>query len=500
MNQVKIFLFPCDKIVKMDKQILNKIHRYAFLRAFTSEIQSNYFVAKQLTLLVNSNAVIINYLNLILFLCALDANNIELLEDLAIVKFKSEILSFSNTYNKDYLLKKNYVFNLQDINESINYYNYNQLLKSTKEISKLVSLFFTASIESIKLSKNMVPEIIKIYSEKNLLEIRISSFFEENQFQLVEKFDDFIINNALKKSQKTDQYKTFIKQFNLKNEINSKVLETKYSSNVLQKNELLSHMPEKVYLANKFSDELQVISKEFNPVKIEFFINLLDFKREAKFRNLLIKNEFEDFSDFLLKTSVNDGVFTYKNLIQSSYYDETVSNLCKNGLLFQTSRLTYWTREKVLNTAFGNNNFKLLFEKIDRFIDIEGFIAYKNIFEIFPNQFYEFPKPEFLIESLLMSMIPGKYVNFSLTEGKLYSRKELKLSKLDLLMKYFQNGESHDLYDIIYDIQEKFGVVYKDTNLLNDIKGSGLYYSDDTEKIYFNKKAFIKEIYQNGKN
>jgi hypothetical protein len=484
----------------MDKLILNKIHRYIFLRAFISEIQSNYFVAKQLNLLVNSNAIIINYLNLILFLCALDANNIELLEDPIIVKFKSEILSFSNTYNKDYFLKKNYAFNLQEVNESINYYNYNQLLKATKELSKLVSVFFTTSIESIKLSKIMIPEIIKINSVTNLLEIKITSFFEENQFSLVEKFDEFINNNALRKSQKTDQYQIFIKKFNLKNEINSKDLETNYSSNVLQKNELLSLMPEKVYLANKFIDELKVISKEFNPVKIDFFINLLDFKREPKFRNLLIKNEFEDFNDFLLKHNVNDGVFTYKNFIQSSYYDEAVSNLCKKGLLFQTSGLIYWTREKVLNTAFGNNKFQIFFEKIDRFIDIEGFITTKNIFEIFPNQFYEFPKPELLIESLLMSMIPGKYVNFSLTEGKLYSRKELKLSKIDLLMKYFQKGESHDLYDIINDIQEKFGVVYKDTNILKDIKGSGLYYSDDTEKIYFNKKAFIKEIYQDGSN
>jgi len=259
-------------------------------------------------------------------------------------------------------------------------------------------------------------------------------------------------------------------------------------------------MPEKVYLVNKFSDELKLISKEFNPVKIDFYINLLDFKREPKFRNLLIKNEFEDFNDFLIKTNVKDGVFTYKNFIQSSYYDEAVSNLCKNGLLFQTSGLTYWTREKVLNTAFGSNNFQFFFQKIDRFIDIEGFISYKNIYELFPNQFYEFPKPELLIESLLLSMIPGKYVNFSLTDGKLYSRKELNLSKTDLVKKYFQNGESYDLYDIINDIQEKFGVIYKDTNLLNDIKGSGFYYSDDTEKLYFNKKAFIKEIYQDGKN
>lgn len=484
----------------MNKQILNKIHRYIFLRAFTSEIQSNYFVTKQLTLLVNSNAVIINYLNLILLLCALDISNIELLEDPAIARFKSEILSFSHTFDKDYFLKKNYVMNFQDINESINYYNYNQLLKVTKELSKLVSVFFTASIESIKLSKNMIPEIVKVSSITSLLEIKISSYFEENQFSLVQKFDEFIINNALRKSKKIDQFQTFINQFNLKNEINGMFSETKFSSNVLQKNELLSLMPEKVYLANKFSDELKLISKEFNPVKIDFYINLLDFKREPKFRNLLIKNEFEDFNDFLIKTNVKDGVFTYKNFIQSSYYDEAVSNLCKNGLLFQTSGLTYWTREKVLNTAFGSNNFQIFFQKIDRFIDIEGFISYKNIFELFPNQFYEFPKPELLIESLLLSMIPGKYVNFSLTDGKLYSRKELNLSKTDLLKKYFQNGESYDLYDIINDIQEKFGVIYKDTNLLNDIKGSGFYYSDDTEKLYFNKKAFIKEIYQDGKN
>jgi hypothetical protein len=478
---------------------LEKKHFFLFSTAYLLEIQSNYASTKQKNLILNSKQILLNYLNLVLLLISNNKDHANLLAVQPLAKFNKEISTFLNTFEKDYKNKKKFFLLLEEIEENYNYFVYNQFIKSLNSLSQLIEIFINTSMDVIKLKNKQKPLLVMVNNQKSILEIEISNSFLKEQFMIMEGLKEFIISKFNLSQPKNNEIDIYFSQFYKINKISENEIFSQINEDYLQKEDLLKVIDKETYLVDDFVNLLKSVSKGPFEKNTDFFINLLNFKREENFRNLIISAKYKDFSDYLLMNFVNNGELVYKDFLKTPYYTQVINNLCENGFLVQVSGTNYWTREKLLNSIFNQDSLNEFYRTIDRFIDKEGFISNNQIASMLQDHFNNFKNPSLLIESLLLNGKNKKYEKFAFSEGKLYSRKEFRLSKLDLIKSFFKGVHSFNLYDVIDKIQNKYGIVYKDSLLLNDIKGSGLFYSEETERLYLDKQTFIKEIFKNGK-
>jgi acyl carrier protein len=482
-----------------DKNHGKKLNDLFFLKSLFYEIARNFILTEEISLRINSFKIIFLNINHIIFLLTKDIRFLNQMNWNIFEKYKKLILGFIPIYRKDFISKKNYFISLEDVQKHYYHPDFFNLNKA----NYLYNDYFNKLIEGIKFQYGedyFITNMILNYNEKTdilniLLNQNIINHIQDEIEDLNAK-----IKNLIKKSFNIEFDITLLdfdyeqkNNFLLSNLRNYTIIDFNYDySDIVKK---LNHRP---IMENDFISILEENNVSVSKGTLNQYIQHLRYKREKDYPKLLIPDEYINYADLIEKSEIIDGIHFYSNSIKNDYYDFTIENLINKNVLFKINNMTFIGQQKFKEANIQQHDFETLYNRIDKLIQEDGFTSHKIITESIKNPILEIYGSKVFIYSILN--IENKYTKLSFTNGYLFTFKNSSNSKKTLITNFFNSVSSYDLYDIIYEINEKFGVIWKDSDLLKDIKGTGLYFSKETEKLYKNKETFFKEIELYGKS
>jgi len=481
-----------------------KLLRLLFLKSYLIEVDSNFSALHQQNLLISTKRVFSNYLNYLYFLNSLNPL-------INVHKFDSnlnsnEVVNFFNAYTNDFFDKKKYYFDLEDLENFNNYYNYKQLILFLEKLSGFIELYYKASINSNIIKKSETPRLVSINNESYKIKVSLSSECVSSRAIVVNKLD-YIIQSLVCKFVEPIQIPELVKNLDKFNNLIMKKLNIVYEENSISSNKSVNtniqisdisyFFNEKVLLINDFESKLKNLIPNYNTKAIDYYIEILNYTRDTEYKNLLLKSNFHNFDEFLMIEKVVNGVILYHDFLKIPYYDIVIKRLQKQNRIIQIDNMTYITLDKFHRDYISRELLSFFYSKIDSFLDLEGFISFKIVCQLFELYTNITLNNKLVIYHLFMNYFPQKkYSIHQYLDSSLYSLKKSKLSKADLIRFYLGDKSYIDFYDTIYEIEEKYGISYPPAMLINDIKGTGFIYNTETEKIYVNKQTFIKEIFK----
>jgi len=483
-----------------DKKTINSL---ILLKSLFIEVESNYSSTKQMNLMISTKRVISNYLSYLYFLSRLNPvlnffskdSNLNLLE----------ITNFTSTYDSDFFSKKNYFFDLDNLEKFSSYNQYKKLIHTIDKLSDFKGDYLDKIIDQNIIKKNQFPKILSLNGALFKLKISLNNDYISQRYINLKKIDeeiDFKLTNFLQPIQIPELLKN-TEKFNLL--INKKVginPEIKTQERNEEKSEInitpkTKQFDEKVLLIDHFIQKLRLFIPNFNHNAINYYIGKFDYKKDPDYNDLLLKNNYHNFDDFILNEKTDNGLLFYNDFLKISYYDLVIKRLQAQNRIIQIDNMTYYTLERFYNEYLTRENLQKLFTNVDSYLDLEGFISYEIFQKIYEKDINKKSINEVIFKHLIINYFPKKYAVHNYNESKLYSLKKSRLVKVDLIRFYFGNKNLIDLYDTIYRIELKYGISYPANMLINDVKGSGIIYNSETEKLYIDKKTFIKEIFNN---
>jgi hypothetical protein len=483
-----------------DKQNLINI---ILLKSFFIEVESNYSSTKQLNLMISTKRVISNYLSYLYFFYRLNPAFKLFSKDL---NFNSkEISNFTSTYDSDFFMKKKYFFDIEDLEKLSSFSQYKQLLHMIDKLADFSSNYIDIINSQNIIKKSQFPKILVISNTLFKIKISLNSNYISERLNSLKKIDEEL-DSELTKSVEPIQIPELLKNTEKFNMLINKKVGINYDDSNLsigfEKPRIISNFKtqlfdEKVLLINQFTQKLKLSIPNFNENAIDYYIDTFNFKRDIDFKDLLLKNNFHNFDDYILNDKTVNGLLFYNDFLKTPYYDLVIKKLQTQNRIIQIDNMTYYTLDRFQNEFLSRESLQKLFINIDSLLDIEGFISYEIVQKLYERDKYNKLINDFIVKHLFINYYPKKYTVHNYNESKLYSLKKSKLLKVDLIKFYFGNKNLIDLYDTIYQIEIKYGISYPAHMLINDIKGSGIIYNSETEKLYINKKTFIKEIFNN---
>ena len=164
-------------------------------------------------------------------------------------------------------------------------------------------------------------------------------------------------------------------------------------------------------------------------------------------------------------------------------------------VLFEASPGVYITKRLMTRLGINQSTLRYFQNSIIRIGNTFSFFTAKHVCEEMPNnKIIEFASETKQIEKFILSVPNIKSIQ-SDDDKYIFSFSEERFTRPLFLEMLFNNIESIDIYDLKAKIEKEYDVIFNIDSLIYCVNNSSLYYSEEMEKIYKNKKVFLKEIF-----
>ncbi|WP_288146998.1 hypothetical protein [Thomasclavelia cocleata] len=253
-------------------------------------------------------------------------------------------------------------------------------------------------------------------------------------------------------------------------------------------NELIDSA-KKVIIDSKF--------KNYNENKIES--NLSQTKLE-KCNDIFLSERFIDLEEYILHEMFKTDVYFYNYKFESSNYSYYIDKLCRKQLAIKFDDERYFTFNKL--ASFGVTSKDILDFKYSliSYLKVNDFVSYSKIADLISNRILNVLFSNQLLENFIKSFDEFKSYKIGNRVTFVIKSNDLKKEYLEnIISKYIKSKgvKSYDVYRLIIEINEKYDFDFSFESFLCDVvKFEKIYYSEETEKIYINKKNYYEEIYR----
>ena len=281
----------------------------------------------------------------------------------------------------------------------------------------------------------------------------------------------------------------------------------------------------KVKLNNKYKDEFKEINRKkyleifsdifdnadteiysldnlvrlFHKKNVKLDINrfCLDIKKtnyKILTSNIICLKSIYSLDEFLKARILSNEICRYSNPWDIKEYDDALSKLEKENKILKVDNGVYVTSKLMAKEGINKYSITRFHSKLDNFAAKHDYFSYENIFNSLED--------DAVVKFCLNSQQLDSFINTDKNIFKIKvdnsiiftANKDLSDRRV-FLLKIIGNQESIDIYDLKDIIKDKYKVDYSLDTIIDDINGTSLYYSDDTEKIYLNKDIFIREVF-----
>lgn len=258
-------------------------------------------------------------------------------------------------------------------------------------------------------------------------------------------------------------------------------------------NVLNDFMFEDIYTIDKFEFYLRKNNIPLDDDVIEYSLYYLGYRMRTK--EIVLSNKWSSIEEYFENEVCKYDRYFYNNKFNLEKYDDIIKRLEKKMVLFEASPGVYITQR--LMTKLGINKYTLKFfqDEIVKLGSRLSFFTTKQVCEqISNNKIIEFASETKQIEKFILSVPNIKSIQ-SDDDKYIFSFSEERFTRPLFLEMVFSDVESIDIYDLKNKLENEYDVVFSIDSLIYCADNSSLYYNEDMEKIYKNKKVFLKEIF-----
>lgn len=252
-------------------------------------------------------------------------------------------------------------------------------------------------------------------------------------------------------------------------------------------------MFEDIYLLEKFKFYLRKNNIPLDDEIIEYALYYLGYRMRTK--EIILNNKWGSIEEYFENEVCKYDKYFYNNKFNLEIYDDIIKRLEKKMVLFEASPGVYITKRLMNRLGINQSTLRYFHNSIIQIGNNFDFFTAKHVCEKMPNnKIIEFASETKQIEKFILSVPNIKSIQ-SDDDKYIFSFSEERFTRPLFLEKLFNNIESIDIYDLKVKLEIEYDVIFNIDSLIYCVNNSSLYYSDEMEKIYKNKKVFLKEIF-----
>lgn len=348
------------------------------------------------------------------------------------------------------------------------------------EYEKIYSLY-VENLNKEKEEKRLEEEKIRLKHEAEKEKQRRKEEREKNKLQ---REQEKIEKEKLKKRKKEEveliqkaEYEKY-KSFSIYNENLDKLNEFMY---------------EDIYLLEKFKFYLRKNNIPLDDEIVEYALYYLGYRMRTK--EIILNNRWSSIEEYFENEACKYDRYFYNNKFNLEIYDDIIKRLERKMVLFEASPGVYITKRLMTRLGINQSTLRYFQNSIIRIGNTFSFFTAKHVCEEMPNnKIIEFASETKQIEKFILSVPNIKSIQ-SDDDKYIFSFSEERFTRPLFLEMLFNNIESIDIYDLKAKIEKEYDVIFNIDSLIYCVNNSSLYYSEEMEKIYKNKKVFLKEIF-----
>lgn len=359
-------------------------------------------------------------------------------------------------------------------------------LENGYEFLDLVNMLKLEIPKLEKIVRRTEVQIGKLDKKKFIYEIFLD-FNGENITDVIELISD---EYGLKKNSLLSYVLDNFNNIIINNKINISVKD--YNLEVLEEI-IIDMLDEDLYLLRVFNQELSRRLGEDISVNNKI-LNPYCYRISGRYIiNKKFKSHSEAMEMYILKHTVFKPPET--ELFKDSLYYYTKTRLHKDYRLFMFNDDSYITEKVLKNAGISINYIKDFVNKAVEFIEENsGFYTYNMLLEKnFNHKFMDLGFENIFYESIISNSDQVKLIN---TKPKIFYINDKKnYTYAEFLYKIVENNISLDYQDLIDILNEEYRISIEQNDLKYKLNGTNAYYSNETEKYYYNKEQYLLEVY-----
>jgi hypothetical protein len=225
------------------------------------------------------------------------------------------------------------------------------------------------------------------------------------------------------------------------------------------------------------------------------------FNKLNNFGGIYLSSKYKDMEDYLNHEMLNKDLYRYDYNIGTSSYNYLLNKICTNYGAINIDNEVFLTTRKLVLIGIKKNDFTRLKYDVNKLFNDYDFLTSNRISTMIENKIINiYPNTDSIANVI---SILKDFKKFKIGGKDVFVRKNklLKQEIIEMVFKKIMNENGCNIYyieDFMYLINDKFDLDYTIESIKIDVnKLNSLYYSDETEKIYFDKKIYNKEVFFN---
>lgn len=272
------------------------------------------------------------------------------------------------------------------------------------------------------------------------------------------------------------------------------ILKFEYENNL---NNLSKELIEDLILKSDFKALMKKYGIPTNENYFKMCMARIDYTLRSK--KLILRNKYKTITAYYREQALKGDIYRYSNPYNLDEYDLIIRNLMLNLDLIDVGYGVYITRTNMVKNGITDEVIKKFQKRVVEIVNKTRFISLREVMDFMKDdkviQYCDGDKKQ-LIQ--FVKPISDLGINELSSGSFILCVKSSKHYKGDFIEFIFGKAISMDVYDIHDLVLEHFDVEYSIEEIVRDLKHTNLYYSEEMEKVYKDKQAFIMEVFGNG--
>lgn len=269
------------------------------------------------------------------------------------------------------------------------------------------------------------------------------------------------------------------------------ILKFEYQSNL---EELSKELVEDLILKNDFKALMKKYKIPTNENYFKMCMARIDYTLRSK--RIILKNKYKSVTAYYREQVLKEEIYRYSNPYNLDEYDTIIKNLISNLDMIDVGYGVYITRTNMIKNGLTDEAIEHFKTRVVEIVNRIRFICLRELMDFMKEdkvvQYCDGDKKQ-LIQ--FIKPINDIGVNELSSGSYILCIKSSKHYKGDFIEFIFGKAVSMDIYDIHDLVKEHFDVEYSIEEIVRDLKHTDLYYSEEMERVYKNKEAFVSEVF-----
>ena len=246
-------------------------------------------------------------------------------------------------------------------------------------------------------------------------------------------------------------------------------------------------------------------NKHVSTTIINDLMKKLNYNKDGDF---YVKRKYLSLEDYVFNSCLNIEIYRCEYSGNEQYLN-TIKKLCDKNYLFEYESDIYFTLRKMKSLNITLDSFLEFKTKLNEYFDINQYIILENIRKEIKCNITEKIISDKAISNILDS-IPFRNIkkrDFGRTiiyhKRDLSTKDEFMINLIKNKILSSDNKKQIDIYDLMNLLNNEFNFGFDYYDLVSKLSKlneyNKIYFSEEMDTVYINKKQYFMEVYENAK-